>query len=321
MDKLKWGLIGCGDISQKRVAPALRDLDNCELTAINRAKFKLAEPFAKEFGAKKIYKNWKDLCNDDEINAVYIATPVYMHAEQTIYAAKAGKHVLVEKPMALSAKECNKMIKVCKKNNVKLGVSYFRRFFPVIDRIKEIIKSGEIGTPVLAEINIFMSFNVKPGEARSWLLNKKLSGGGPMMDFGCHRIEVLQNIFGKVKNIKSETFKLRFDREVEDTAYVSILFENNVQAILRACHAVYEAEDTFNIYGTKGSIKMPILYNGNICIKTNKGEKFETLPPAKNTHMPLIDNFVKSVFENTNPGVNGEIGRDVAIVLDSIYKR
>jgi predicted dehydrogenase len=101
MTTLKWGLIGCGDISRKRVAPALRDLPNCNLVAVSRANFELAESFAREFGARKTYQHWQDLIADNEIDAVYIATPVHLHAEQTIASATAGKHVLCEKPMAL----------------------------------------------------------------------------------------------------------------------------------------------------------------------------------------------------------------------------
>ena len=136
MNKLKWGLIGCGDISQNRVAPALRDLENCNLVAVNRKNVALAESFAKQFGAKKWYKEWQDLIADDEIEAVYIATPVNLHMEQTIAAAEAGKHVLCEKPMALNTKQCKKMIHACKTNDVKLGVAYYRHFYPVINRIK-----------------------------------------------------------------------------------------------------------------------------------------------------------------------------------------
>src|SRR5206468_12923889 len=100
MRSLKWGLIGCGDIAQKRVAPALRDLPQCELQAITRSQADLAESFANEFGARKWYSTCSELLADKEIEAVYIATPVHLHAAQTIAAAEAGKHVLCEKPMA-----------------------------------------------------------------------------------------------------------------------------------------------------------------------------------------------------------------------------
>jgi predicted dehydrogenase len=98
MNAVSFGLIGCGDIARKRVAPALRDLSSCELVAVSRAQTSLAASFASEFGAKRWYPDWLDLLTDKEIQAVYIATPVHLHAEQTIAAAEAGKHVLCEKP-------------------------------------------------------------------------------------------------------------------------------------------------------------------------------------------------------------------------------
>ena len=320
MDKLRWGLIGCGDISKKRVAPALKSLDQCELIAVARANYSLAESFAKEFSAKRWYKNWQDIMTDEEIDAVYIATPVSLHAEQTIAVAKAGKHVLCEKPMALNANDCKRMIETCKAHDVKLGVSYYRHFYPVIKRTKEIILSGEIGEPTVVDIQVFEWFDRKPGEPRYWLLEKELSGGGPMMDFGCHRIEVLQYLFGNIKEVQSQLFNVHFKREVEDTAYVSLLFENNTQAIIRVTHAAIEARDTLDIFGTKGTIHIPVLNGETMIIKTEKGERKENHPPHKNVHQPLIEDFTNAVLENRNPIVDGLIGKDVTFVLDNIYK-
>src|SRR6266436_3056138 len=145
MKLLGWGLIGCGDIARKRVAPALRDSSSCELIAVNRAQSDLAARFAKQFGARRWYLDWKKLLHDTEIDAVYIATPVHLHAEQTIAAAEAGKHVLCEKPMALNVAACNRMIAACRDNKVTLGIAYYRHFYPAVTRIKEIIAANEIG--------------------------------------------------------------------------------------------------------------------------------------------------------------------------------
>src|SRR4051812_45450535 len=103
---LRWGLIGAGDIARRRVAPAFLDLPSCELLAVSRARSELAESFAREFGAPRWYAHWQELLHDKEIDAVYIATPVHLHAAQAIAAAEAGKHVLCEKPMAMNVAEC-----------------------------------------------------------------------------------------------------------------------------------------------------------------------------------------------------------------------
>ena len=207
MKVLNWGLIGAGDIAQKRIAPALRDLPHCDLVAVSRSRFELAEAFSKEFGARKWFADWRELVKDEEIEVVYIATPVYLHAEQTIAAAEAGKHVLCEKPMALSVKDCDEMIAACQSNNVKLGIAYYRRFYPVVERIKQIIKAEEIGKITFAQINAFEYFNPSPEHPRRWLIEKEKSGGGPMMDFGCHRVEVLTNLFGAVQRFQKHHVK------------------------------------------------------------------------------------------------------------------
>ena len=152
MSQLRWGLIGCGDIARKRVAPALRDLSDCGLVAISRKRSELAELFAREFGARKWYSDWRDLIRDEEVESVYLATPVHLHKSQTIAAAEAGKQVLCEKPMAMNTAECDEMLAACRANNVKLGVSYYRHFYPVVARIKDLLAAGEIGYPILAQI-------------------------------------------------------------------------------------------------------------------------------------------------------------------------
>src|SRR5260221_13939836 len=136
MKQLGWGLIGCGDIAQKRVAPAIRDSASGELIAVNRAQSELAAAFAKQFGARRWYLDWKKLLRDEEVEAVYIATPVHLHAEQTIAAAEAGKHVLCEKPMAMNVRECDQMIDAGRRHNVKIGVAYYRKFYPDAHRHK-----------------------------------------------------------------------------------------------------------------------------------------------------------------------------------------
>jgi predicted dehydrogenase len=321
MKKLRWGLIGCGDIARKRVVSAIKNSENCELVAVSRANFLLAESFAKEFGIRNYYRYWQDLIKDSEIDAVYIATPVYLHIMQTVETAFAGKHVLCEKPMALNVSECDKMIDACSKNNVKLGVAYYRHFYPVIAKVKEILSAGEIGEPKIIEMNAFEWFDRKPGDPRYWLLEKRKSGGGVMMDFGCHRIEVLQNIFGKIINVQSQLFNLQFKREVEDTAYVSLLFENDIQAIIRISNTVSESKDTLDIYGTSGSIRIPVLNMGKIIISGKEGSREEDLNPHENLHQPLVEDFASAVLDNREPAVNGLAGREVSVVLEEIYEQ
>lgn len=319
MRKIKWGLIGCGDISRKRIAPALRDLDSCELSAVSRANFDQAESFAREFGARKWYREWQELLADEEVEAVYIATPVHLHAAQAVAAAEAGKHVLCEKPMAMSAEGCERMIAACEENRVRLGVAYYRHFYPVIDRIRTLLSEGETGRPILVQMNAFEKFDPSPSHPRRWLLDRNLSGGGPMMDFGCHRIEVLLHLFGRVKSCRSLVSNILFDREVEDTATALFEFENGPQAVLSVTHAAYEPQDTLNIFGSDGSIHVAVLNEGAVRIRTEAGERSETHAPHPNFHQPLIEDFARALSEGRDPRVDGSVGLEVARIEEVIY--
>lgn len=316
---IRWGLIGCGDIARKRVAPALCEVPNSELVSVCRARFDQAEQFANEFGARRWFADWKELIADEEIDAVYIATPVHLHAAQAIGAAQAGKHVLCEKPMAMNVAECDEMIAACSENDVRLGVAYYRHFYPVIDRIRTILSSGEIGKPILVQVNAFEWFDPPVSHPRRWLLERNLSGGGPMFDFGCHRIEVLINLFGRVNQVKSLIGNLVFDREVEDTAIALLEFENGPQAILSVTHAAREPQDSLEIFGSQGSIHVPALNDGAIKISTQNDERTEMHAPHANLHLPLIDDFVQGILNNRKPRVDGNVAREVARIEEMIY--
>jgi len=321
MKKLGWGLIGCGDIAQKRVAPAIRDSTSSELITVNRAQSELAAAFGKQFGARRWYLDWKKLLRDEEIDAVYIATPVHLHAEDAIAAAEAGKHVLCEKPMAMNVRECDQMIEACRSNKVKLGITYYRHFYPVVERLKAIIKSGEVGTPVLVQINAFEQFNPAADDPRAWLLKRNLAGGGPMFDFGCHRIEVLANLFGPIVEVKAITANVLFERQVEDTAAALFRFARGACALLSVSHAAAEAKDSLHIFGSLGSIRVSILNEGKIRVTGKLGERYESHPPHANLHAPLIEDFVKAVLTDREPAVGGETGRAVALIEEKIYAK
>lgn len=319
MKTVKWGLIGAGDIARKRIALALRDLANGEFVSVSRRKSDEAESFAREFGARKWYSDWREQIADIEIDAVYIATPVYLHMEQTIAAADAGKHVLCEKPMALNAADCDRMIAACAANDVKLGISYYRRFYPVLSRAKAIIAAGEIGNVTLAQANTFELVQIADDNSRHWFLEKEKSGGGPMMDFGCHRIELLIDLLGPITRVSNLVSNEAFRRDVEDTAVANLQFEGGACASVSVTHAAFEPKDTLDIYGTKGSIHIPVLNAGDMTVRAAAGERLESHPPAGNIHSPLIEDFTHAVLEDREPAVGGDAGREVQRVIDKIY--
>lgn len=318
---VKWALIGCGDISERRVAPALNHLAESELISVSRKQSKLAESFAQRFGAPKWFETWEEQIRDAEIDAVYVSTPVILHEKQVMFSAESGKHVLCEKPMAVDRHECQRMIDACHANGVKLGVAYYRHFYPVIHAIKRIIQSAEIGKITIAQVNSFSRFNKKLDEPRGWLLDRRQSGGGPMIDFGCHRLEILIHLFGNDAEVTGVNANLFYqDRNVEDTSIAVLHFKSGTMGILTATHTAEEPQDTLMLFGTEGSIHVPNLNQGHYQVIQSKeivGE--DTLPPHSNFHQPLIDDFNHAILENRDPVVNGEAGKVITEIIDQIY--
>jgi predicted dehydrogenase len=255
------------------------------------------------------------------VDAVYIATPVFLHSEQTVEAAQSGKHVLCEKPMALDVAECDRMITACTEAGVKLGVAYYRHLYPLIQRIRRIVADGSIGKPVLARIEAFERFNPQPGADRYWLLEPEKSGGGPMMDFGCHRIEILLDVLGAIERVSATHKNVLFERRVEDTTLATFNFTSGAIASLACTHAAIEPRDTFDLYCTEGSLHVESLNTGKLTVVTPSGVIEESHAPASNLHQPLIDDFVDSVLDDRAPGVDGNAGREVTEILDQIYLR
>jgi predicted dehydrogenase len=316
---MRWGLIGAGDIVRKRVGEALRYGRGCELAAVSRARADRVEAFAHDCGARRWYADWRDLVKDDEIDAVYVATPVHLHAEQTIAAAEAGKHVLCEKPMAMNVAECDRMLAACRGAGVRLGIAYYRHLYPVVIRIRQLIASGAIGQPVFAQMIASEPFDPKPGDPRYWLVQPSQSGGGPMADFGCHRVEVLLHLLGPIASASSVLTNAALHCDVEDTAAALLRFEGGACALVAVTNAAVDRRDTLEILGTRGSIRAASLNAGDFTLRTGDEERVESHPPAANVHVPLVEEFVEAVRNDRDPAVDGRAGRAVAVIQDGIY--
>ena len=319
MQPIRWGLIGAGDIAERRVAPALAGARESWLVAVSRRRADLADAFAQRFGAR-VHADWRDLVRDAEIDAVYIATPVNLHAGMTIAAAEAGKHVLCEKPMALTVAECDAMLRAAESAGVKLGVAYYRRLYPVVQRIARLLAEGAIGVPVLAQADAFGRFEPSPDFPREWLLDPAQAGGGPMMDFGCHRIEVLLSLFGEVAAVGAQRGNVVYDRAVEDTAIATLRFPRGPMGIVTVTHAAEEPRDSLDIYGSRGSIHLESL-NGEVLRLIRSGvETRESHPHADNAHLPLVEQFNDALRTGGEPLIDGAMGRAVNAVLETVYR-
>ena len=160
------------------------------------------------------------------------------------------------------------------------------------DRATEnVIASGEIGFPVVAQMNAFERFNPASDDPRHWLVRSAQAGGGPMFDFGCHRIEVLLDLFGPVRRVTGMTANVVFAREVEDTAAALFHFERGACATLTVTHAANDARDTFDVFGTSGSVRIRQLNSGHLNIRTQEGERDEAHPPAGESSPPAHRRF------------------------------
>jgi predicted dehydrogenase len=318
--RVRWGLIGCGDIAEKRVAPALRATGT--LTAVAASRVERAAEFARRHEVPRVCADWRELVSLADIDAVYVATPVRLHPEQTIAAARAGKHVLCEKPMALDPAACVAMIDAAREGGVRLGVAYYRHHYPAVRRLHEILSSGEIGRPALIEAQAFEAFDVPPDHPRAWFLRRAEAGGGPMFDFGCHRIEVMLDLLGRIERVDGFLSNVRFrEREVEDTAVARFAFTSGAQGVLIVTHAARESRDTFDLYGTEGSVHVPVLNRGTLRVVTAKGEREESHPPHANIHQPLVEDFAAAISAGREPTVTGAIGLAVAEAIAAIYAR
>jgi len=314
---VRFGLIGCGDIAAKRVAAALRDAPGSRLVAVSRRQADKAEAFARQFGALRWHEGWADLVRSD-LDAVYIATPVALHAEMAIAAAEAGKHVLCEKPMALDVAECDRMVRAAEANGVKLGVAYYRRFYPILRRVKELLRDGAIGCPVSAQADSFGPFDPGPENPRRWIIEKAQSGGGPMFDVGCHRLEVFLNLFGSVAEVCGTVARVALARDVEDTGVAVLRFDPGPIATVRVTHVAAEPRDTLEIHGSTGSLHIPDLNGAELRLRTRGGETVEQHPAPANLHQPLVDQFVRAVLGTEAPAVDGRLGREINRLLAEV---
>ena len=319
MKSVKWGLIGCGDIAMRCVGPAINALSDSELVAVCRKDPTMLEACAERLNAGNTYSDWQDLAQDDDIDAVYIATPVFLHCEQAVAAAEAGKHVLCEKPMALSSAECEKMIAAARQSGVYLGIAYYRHYYPVVARLKELITSGFIGQVMLIQIDAYETPLFGPDHPRHWIFQKDKAGGGCMMDFGCHRIEVMLNLLGDTIEVNGLTSTFYPGHDVEDAAAALLKFENGACGVLTVMRGGTENRDIVYIRGTKGAIYVDTLNAGNLIAIAESGTQKEVVTKEENAHIPLIEAFNRSIIAGKPPEVDGQMGLKVQKLIEAIY--
>ncbi|MCZ6679104.1 MAG: Gfo/Idh/MocA family oxidoreductase [Candidatus Poribacteria bacterium] len=319
-NQLRWGILGCGDVAEHKGGPPLYTVDGSTLTAVMRRDQEKVEAFARRHGTRRTYHTVEALLTDDEINAIYIATPPYLHCEQTILAAQAGKHVLCEKPMGMNVAECRQMIDACREHNVTLMIAYYRPFFPNVVKMKQLMEEGAIGEVVLARVNHTASYDPSHHEWGAWRTNPRISGGGVLMDLGSHRIDLLLYLLGDVASACGYAETVCFDYPVDDSAVFTLRFENGTHAVANLNWSVGVSVDEVEVYGTKGSLRCNPLNSGNLTLQTKeKSESFDQ-KPLPYTHTGLIEDFVNHVRTGAPIRCSGEQGLKTNTIIADIYE-
>ena len=252
--KIKWGVIGCGGIADRRTLPGMMLADNAELIAVMDANKAAADSCKEKYNAKYAFDNIEDVLAIDEIQAVYIASPVFCHKEQAMAAADAGKDILIEKPVGLTAAEAEEIAAYCEAKGVKMGVGFMMRFHAYHEKMKEIVQSGKIGEIVSARAQLTCWY---PEMENCWRQDMKLSGGGAMMDMGVHCVDLIRYITGlEVQEAAGICGNQVFKYSVEDAGAVIMKLSNGAIAYVDANFNIPDAAAKCKIefYGTKGSI-------------------------------------------------------------------
>ena len=201
MAGLKWLLVGTGDIANKRVAPALAESENSEIVAVCDLRKEEADKLAEKMNVSEIYTDYATALKESSADAVYLATPIWLHTEQAIQALEAGKNVLVEKPLALTAEDCDKVIAAAEKSGKTAGCSYYRRSFNRYKFTKEMIENGEFGDVINIRMTMFSWFNPTEDDPKYWRVIRNKSGGGPLSDMGTHMFDVLIGLLGMPEKV------------------------------------------------------------------------------------------------------------------------
>ena len=249
--RLQWGIAGCGYYAEHTFIPALLNLRRSTLVSLFSNKKKRAHELAKKTGAAGYFHDYDEFLNSG-INCVYIASVNSDHYQQVIKAAKAGKHILCEKPLSMSYAEAEEMVNVCKENNVLLTINYVHRFHPHIIKANELVKNQKVGK--LVSVNVNFNTDFPPGS--NFRFKKKLSGGGAFRDLGTHMIDLLRFFGGEIVDINGYIDNLVYKSEVDDFASALVKFENGGYGHLNVSFNNKKAFNRIEILGHKGAISI-----------------------------------------------------------------
>jgi predicted dehydrogenase len=332
--KIKWGVIGSGGIARRRTIPeGITKAGNAELVAVFDIDTQVNADVAKKYGAKQL-SSIEELLSAN-IDAVYIATPAYLHGDQVRVAAEAGKHILCEKPLGMTVTEAQEMIEICKQMKVKLGCAFMMRFVSQHQDALRLIKEGRLGKPTYARAQLSCWY---PPIEGAWRQNPSTGGGGSLIDMGGHCIDLLEMFFGKVTMVSCFINSTVHDYKSEDSAVVMLFFENGALGTVDTYFCIPDdsSKNVLELYGSKGSILAKgtigqgpagemIAFLEQIKDYDAQQARAETqgiiiAPEPINTYQAEIEEFSQAIIDRREPLINAELGLRSQKILAACYE-
>ena len=320
MNTIRWGLIGCGDVTEVKSGPALQKVKNSALVAVMRRNGNLAKDYAQRHGVPNWYDDAQALIHDPDVNAIYIATPPSSHMDYTIMAAEAGKPVYVEKPMAMNFAECQEMIDACRTAEVSLFVAYYRRALQRFLKIKELVDSGAVGTVRFVSITLYQP--VQPQQMASsnlpWRVLPEIAGGGIFLDLAAHQLDFLDYLLGPIQLVQGFAGNQAGLYPAEDIVTGTFLFESGVQGVGTWCFTAFEEIDRTEIVGDNGRISYSTFDADPILLTTAEGISEFTVGYPAHIQQPLIQTVVDDLLGVGHCPSSGKSGARTTWVMDQM---
>ena len=316
INQIVWGIIGCGNVTEVKSGPAFNKVPNSSLFAVMRRDKVLAQDYADRHQVDKWYANANDLINDDQVNAIYIATPPDSHEGYTLAAFKAGKPVYVEKPMALNASEAKRMLEASIRHSCKLSVAHYRRAQPRFIEIRRLIRENIIGDIVSAKIRLSQA--PSQGVEKTWRVNPSISGGGLFHDLAPHQLDLMLYFFGEPKTVQGNSSNIAGIYQADDYVSVDLTFGNDIpfNGIWDFTVSPEDEQDICEIIGTKGTIYFPVFSDG--CKLQLEGRTKElSFAAMQHVQQPMIEQVVNYFLEQ---GPNPCSAEDALIVMEMLDK-
>lgn len=335
MSDIKFAIVGCGNIAPFH-ADALKHISGAKLVAVCDKIEYNTEHLVGKYGAKP-YTDYAEMLKQDNIDVVNICLPSSMHGKFAVEAAKAGKHVMVEKPLDITVEKCNAIISACEENNVKLSVIFPTRFKESSVVIKQAIDAGRFGQITMADVQVKWYRNQAYYDAGGWRGTWEYDGGGALMNQSIHYIDQLQYFMGAVESVYAYCETLARDIEVEDTAVAVLKFKNGALGTIQGTTTVYPGLDTqLGIHGTKGSailngeslsvwdfedsIPEDVKLKAKFQNTSSSGAKDPTAFIDSKGHQYQIEDMIKAIKMDREPEVNGNEGRKSVEIISAIYQ-